>query len=389
MKKLFGIIPTVCTLLLVAIFLSLPQPVNAADVRTGNEIILSPTQSPLKDLYLFGNTVQVNAPVTNDIVTGGNIVNITGSVSNELIAGGSNVIIRGKIGNTARVAGGTVIVDAPVTHDLVIAGGTITIGKNATIGGDLMAAGGQVNIEGPVHGKILMTGGNVTLNGTVNGDVKAWDIKKLTLGPQAKINGSLIYSSAQPALVENGAQVLGQTSYHRIVKQQEQQQQAAQTAITTGIYKLVTDIILSLLLIYFFRRGMLIVLTRMQTSPWKSGGIGFVYVLLAPLASVILLILIWLGIASILAYILAIIISIFITKIFIGWLLMTWWDKRQKHAYMLDWKAGVVGPIVLFILLLIPVLGWLVAAMIFFIAIGAFLGELVDLVPQLQHVKKK
>jgi hypothetical protein len=55
---------------------------------------------------------------------------------------------------------------------------------------------------------------------------------------------------------------------------------------------------------------------------------------------------------------------------------MRWFERRSKKDYTLDWKAGVVGPLALFLILLIPILGWAVGAILFLIAVGALVGEL-------------
>lgn len=389
MKRLFGCVPTVLALLLVTVSLLFPPPVKAADVRTGETVILPANQKNLKDLYLFGGTVQLNAPVTNDVVAAGGTVNLTGNITGDVLAAGGNVTIHSNVGNTVRVAGGNVTIEGPVKNDLVVAGGNVTISKTATVGGDLLVAGGQVNVEGTVHGKILMSGGNVTLNNIVGGNVTGDYVGTLTLGPQATIHGNLTYSSPQIVQKESGSTVSGTVTYNHVQNRERTQQQAAQAAIGSALYRLGVAIILSMLFIYFFRKGVLLILTDMQNSPWKNLGIGFVYALLMPLVSAILLILLWLGIASFLFYALTLIICIFFTNVFVGWWLMKWWEGRQKKAYVLDWKAGIVGPVVLFILLLIPVLGWLITTVIFLIALGAFLRELIKIVPQLQGIPKK
>ncbi len=383
MKRLLGTITAVFALLLI----TSQQPAHAADIRTGDTVILSGNQNNLKDLYLFGGTILLNSPVTNDVVTAGGNINLSGNISNDLLAAGGTITVHGKVGNTARIAGGNITIDGPVAHDLVVAGGNVTVTKNAQIGGDVLVAGGQLDLEGPVQGKILMSGGNVTLNNSVAGNVTAGHLGKLILGPQAKINGNLTYSSQQPATQESGSMVIGQTTFHRVEKQQ--QKQSAQAITGGSFYQLFVGIILSILTLYFFRRGVLTVLTEMRQAPWKSLGIGFAYFLLAPLASLILLILFLLGIASFFAYLLILIISMIIADIFVGWWVMSWWNNREKHEYLLDWKAGVIGPLIIFVLSWIPILGWFVTAIIFLIAVGALVAILVSLVPELQGASKR
>jgi hypothetical protein len=388
MKKLFDLITTVFTLVLITFSLSSPAIVNAADIRTGENVIVSGNETNVRDLYLFGSDIQVNAPVTNDVVAAGGTINLSSPISNSVMLGGGTITLHGKVGNTARIAGGNITIDGPIKNDLVVAGGNVTISKNATIGGDLVIAGGQINVDGPIHGKVIMTGGDIVLNSAIGGSVTSGEVKTLTLGPQANIAGDLSYSSAQEATRQSGSIVAGQTSFHKITKPQHPNQQVVPTILGAAVYKLVIDIILSLLLIYFFRKGLLVLFARMQEAPWRSLGIGFVYAILAPLASLLLLILLWLGFASFFLYGFVLIVSLYLTKAFVGWWILTWWQRRNKHTYELDWQAGVLGPLVFIILSFIPIIGWLISAVICLIAIGALVERLISFVPQLQGAKK-
>lgn len=388
MRKLFGIITALFTLV-ITVSLFFPKITYAADVRTGNDVIITQNQTNLKDLYLFGRTIDLSAPVTNDVTAAGGNVNISGSTSNNLTVAGGTVILSGNIGNTARVAGGNVTIDGPVANDLVVAGGTVTINKHASVGQDLLVAGGQVTVEGPVKGKILMSGGDITLNSAVGGNVTAGHIGTFTLGPEAKINGSLTYTSSQPLTKQQGSVVKGPITYRHVEKPQPQKQQSAQTWLSFGIYQLLVEVVLSVLIIYIFRNGIFVTLMQIKRSPWKNLGIGFVYILLAPVVSFILLVLWPLGIASFLMYLLILLINIFVRDIFAGWLIVKWWDRRNKKDYVLDWKAGVIGPIAFFIINLLPILGWLISSILYLIGIGALLANLIDFMPRLQTASKK
>lgn len=370
-----------------SVFLLLPQPTYAADVRAGDHISLSQNETNLKDLYLFGSNILVDVPVQNDLVMGGGDINLSGDVQNDLLLGGGNVSVKGRVGNTARVAGGNITIDGPVGNDLAIAGGNLTLTKNASIGGDLLIAGGRINIEGPVRGKVLVRGGDVRLNSSVGGDVTAGEVGTLTLGPQAKIARNLTYTSGKEIQIPSGA-VGGKVTFHKSERQQNKQAAAEATGAAI-FFKLIIDIIISLLLMYFFRQALAGLFERMRASPVQNGVYGFVFTILAPLAAIVLLILIWLGIASWLFIGLVFIISIYLVKLFLGWLVMRWWKGRDRHTYTLDWKAAVIGPILLTILLFIPVLGWIVAALLFFIAVGALISSLTGYVPRLQGTARK
>lgn len=349
------------------------SPVSAADFRTGETVIVGGDN--LRDLYLFGGSIRVESPVANDVVAAGGDISINKDVTGSLIVAGGNIRSLGKIGNTVRAAGGNITIDNTIARDLVISGGSIIVNKNAQIGGDVAFSGGTLVLDGPVKGNVIINGGQVTLNSTIDGNVQG-EIESLILGPNARINGNLTYTSEQKANIANGAVISGRTTYTP-EKEDQNQKEDAQAFVTAGaLYKLATDIIVSLLLIYFFTRALTAVITRLAATPVQSGAIGFTFIILFPILAAISLILIWLGIGAFILYALIFLVSLFLVKIFLGWLVMRWWENRSKRHYVLDWKAGVIGPILLFILSLIPIIGWLVAALLFCAAAGALLQEL-------------
>lgn len=375
MNKLLQIITLFLIIFISAVSLS-PTIAAAADFRTGDEVRITEITQPLINPYIFGGDIQIDTPVSNELTTAGDDVVINGPVEGSALVAGGNVTIRGSVGNNARIAGGDITIDGPIANDLVIVGGNIRLTENASIGGDLIFAGGKLQVDGPVAGKVLIHGGDVTLNNSVGGNVSG-EIGELTLGSNAAIAGNLNYQSPERAQIAQGATVSGRTDY-RLVENKEDNDAGA-FLTTAAVYKLITDIILSLLFVYFFRHALMAVINRMSTTPLKSGAIGFGYAALVPLAGIFFLFLIWLGLATYLFYFLTLIVGIFVVKLFLGWAVLRWWNRNNKKEYELDWKAAIVGPILLFILLFIPVLGWLTIAILLFMALGALLEELIQL----------
>lgn len=151
-----------------------------------------------------------------------------------------------------------------------------------------------------------------------------------------------------------------------------------------SFYKVGVDIILSILFILFFSQFIMKSFAQMSASPFKNGYVGFTFLIIFPIISLILLGLLWLGIASFLLYGLIFLVAIFLTKIFVGWLIL----QKVEKGYVLDWKAGVVGPLVVYILLFIPVLGWITLAVILSIAAGSLLHEVKPFIVRQKAAKK-
>jgi hypothetical protein len=154
-----------------------------------------------------------------------------------------------------------------------------------------------------------------------------------------------------------------------------------------SLYKVGVDIILSILFITFFSKFIMTTFNRMTVHPFKNGYVGFTFLIIFPLISVILLGLIWLGVASFLTYGLIFLTGLFLTKVFIGWAILS----KLEKGYILDWKSGIAGPLVVYILLFIPILGWITLAVIMSIATGSLLKGIVPLFEKhrLEHKEKK
>lgn len=367
--------------LLLVIAVPALYPVIAADIRGEENIRISDEGTTLENPYLFGGQVDVTVPVRNDLVTAGGNVILDNDVSGSIWAAGGDVEISSTVGNSVRVAGGNVTISGPITEDLIIFGGSVRVTEEASISGDVIFMGGQLRLDAPVGGYVIANGGEITLNSQVGGNVSG-EMGKLTLGDDARIGGDLTYTAEERANI-NEQQVAGRTSYQEATRAQEAQKEVAGLITAGTIYKLIADILFALLFLWLLRPLLTRVIDRIDTNYLKSGGLGFATLLLAPMAGLFLLVLLWLGVSVFLLYGLLIIASMAVMKLFIGWKTLTWWERRNNRTYILDWKAALLGVVLIFILGLIPVLGWIAVFILFLFALGGLTMELFSfLTPQ-------
>jgi hypothetical protein len=364
-KQLFGLFLLLPLLVLSVLF---PSPSYAATFRNGDTVTVEQT---LDNPYVFGGTVTIEAPVQNDLTVAGGTVTINDRIAGGILAAGGTLNIEGEVGNSLRAAGGTIRITAPVQRDVVVAGGNITLDESASISGDLVVNGGTINVQSPVRGNIYVNGGQVTLNAPVGGSVRA-EVGSLILGRQAVINGDLNYTANERATLRDGAVIRGQENFTQGERQKNNTPEKQFAGLFTGwaLYKLIADILASLLLIYLLYRFTRRIVESSAVEPLKNGFIGFATLFLGPILGLLLLILILPGILTFLFYGVLLILAMFLGKLFAGYLLLRWWYGRENRTYILDWKAAIVGPVVMFLLLLIPVIGWFVGFVIYLIALG-------------------
>lgn len=365
---------------LICIGIFLVTPAYAAIIKTGDSVFIPENQTNLHDLYLFGGNITSDAPVENDLLSAGGNITLNGDVTGSLMAAGGDLVIRSNVGNTMRVAGRSVTISGHVTRDILIAAGTAKITKTASISGDVLFAGGQLQVEGPVKGKIYTNGGEVIINSSVGGNIEG-EMEKLTIGSNAIINGDLRYRSNEKATVLEGAIIRGTHNFQKIEKPKEDPRTAL-TAFTLGsLYKLAIDIIISVLLITFLSVFVKQVSKKAMTATLMSAGTGFIFLFFWPLLSLLLLLFLWVGLASFLLYGLLLLVSLFLSKIILGTWIMRFWEQRQKKTddYVIDWRAGVAGSIAFFILSLIPIIGWLTEFILFLLALGGTMQYLLTI----------
>lgn len=368
------------------IFISLPKAYSAT-IKGGESVYISEDEKNLRDLYLFGETVTLDAPVENDLTSAGGTVTLNGDVAGSIFAAGGDVFIRSNTKNTLRVAGGNVVISGEIGNDVLLAGGNIRLTKEASVSGDLMIAGGEIQIHSPIEGDIYVNGGNVLINSKVGGNIEG-NIENLIFGSNAQVLGNLKYKANKKAVVSNGAVVRGRHDF-RMAEENKSEAKELLSAFGPGaVYKLAADIIICLLLLTFLSLFTKNILESILNSPVASAGRGLLFIFIWPVISIFLLFLLWLGIMSFLLYGIVIVVSLFVGKIFLGWFILHHWEKRKKIDYALDWKAAVVGPIAFFVLLLIPILGWIAVFIIYLMAVGGIINQFLAFT-KIQKITKK
>ena len=84
---------------------------------------------------------------------------------------------------------------------------TIRLGEKSSVSGDLLLKGDSITLAGRVNGGAI-EGRQVMLNGRIDGILKV-AAEDLTIGPNAKLLGSLIYVSPAPARIDDHAEIKG------------------------------------------------------------------------------------------------------------------------------------------------------------------------------------
>jgi cytoskeletal protein CcmA (bactofilin family) len=327
------------------------------------------------DRFTAGGTVNVSAPVAADLLTAGGNVVVDTRVGGDVLAVGGNVRIGGDVDAGVFAAGGDVLLNGRVKRSVRVAGGQVEIGPRAELGGNLSVAGGQVRVEGTVFGYVQVAGGNLVLNGPVGGDVWATG-GRITLGPNARIGGRLQYASRAGLQQDPAAIIKGGTERLDFGSERERTQPERKRGGYLGWIWIAGLMVLAVVLVVVAPAFTARVSGALQRQPWFALLLGFIVLVCAPVAAVILLVTVIglpLGLLALLAYPVLLLIGYELTAIGISdWTMQRFAAQRMQSV---AWRAGAAAVAVLLIGLLarLPAIGLVLA----FLALLAGIGALV------------
>ncbi len=350
---------TICILF----FLMLIVPGYALVLKSGDAVVIAPDESIDDDVVAFCQSLEINGNVSGDVIAFAQNVTINGDVGGTIFAGAATITINSQRAKTIWAAGANIDISANVDRNVILAGGSLLVGKDARIGRELKVYGGKCTVEGRITDFIMGGVGKFEMAGTSR-DIKI-NADEATIKSGARISGDLIVRSEKEPTIEEGATITGETTFEK----PEPKEKAAAFAfapllaffisfvkIVMCIAKIVVGIVLIACSKTFVRR----IMDTLIHKPWHALGWGFLGLIVIPVAAVILfVILIGFPIAIFGVYIYTILI--YLSSIFVGLVIGEKVIQLfRKEGDISLYLSFIVGIIVLFILGLIPVLGFII-----------------------------
>jgi cytoskeletal protein CcmA (bactofilin family) len=320
------------------------------------------------DYFAFGPTVEISGTINGDLYASGGQVVIDGHVNGDVLVAGGRVSLSGTVSQDVRAAGGQVAITGNVGRNLTVAGGNVEIASSAVVRGGVVAAGGSVDLAAPVGGAAKIAAGTLIIANRIGGDVEA-AVGTLRITSRAAIAGNVSYWSRREASVSEGARING-----KIVRNVPSERPRFFPAAFFGWLVFVSTnfvctLILGLLSARFLPRYHQSVITTLREKPWVSMGIGFIAAVVLPVVCALLF-------ATVLAIPLALILLV-------AFFILLYWARIYAIGRIGEWilarlrpassraAAFVLGLFVYYILAIIPIVGWLVVALVILFGLGA------------------
>jgi cytoskeletal protein CcmA (bactofilin family) len=371
------------TVLAFSIFLMSSVASARSQFEANDSYVLSADSTVDDDLYVVGGTTQVGGTVNGDLIAAGQNISVTGDIRDDGIVAGGQINLGGSVGQSIRAAGGFITITSQVGKDILVAGGVVNVNPAGEVSGKTLVTGGQIALNGKFGGDVNASGGQVTLKGEYMGNVKV-ESEDITIGPNTRISGDLIYTSANKAKIDETAQIAGK------VEQKVPETAKAVKAGKAGAAAVTAASIASIILWGFIRKVVMFAMAFVVSlifvfgfpkytkkameifvkSPWKSLGVGFLTMIVIPIGAIILMCTVVglpIGLIAMAVYPFMLFVTKIIVGISIGDLILN--SRRSKPLHPL--LSVLVGLAILYVLWLIPVFSVLLTILVWSFGLGA------------------
>lgn len=365
MQKIF------CVIGLITLFGMMPTDAHASPViRTGNEVTLKEDQSVAGDFYGLGNTVTNSAKMTGDAYIGGWSVTQNGETVSDLVVLAATLQVHAPVGDDLRAVGGQIVIADRVEGDVVVFAGELSILSTAEIDGDVMFYGGSLDINGPVKGAVFGSAERVRIDGSVGKDVTVTARNELELGSHASIAGDVSYKSQQPisrALESNVVGDVSRDETHVFVDEDTR----------PSIVPFLVVLFSGLVMRFMFGARLSAFLGRTTATFGPALLFGFASFILVPIAIVLAFVSvlgIGIGATLLFGYFLVISFSFMLSGAFLGGVISRFVQGTPTYGVL--WIT--LGTAVLYMLTFIPMVGLPAAALVTLIVCGGCVMRLYE-----------
>ncbi len=354
------------------------------------------------DVFIIGNELKFDSKVRGDLFVACNEM-----VQSEIVDGNFNNFCQsiqslGPVGGSFRSFARYVSCNAPIGRNLIAFGQEITIGPDVVIGRDAHLFAANVDFQGDVKGDLDVSASQATFSGSVAGCF-CFEGRDLVIGPDAVIQGNLIYETPEKADISSSARITGDVKWTRIERKEREQSGWVtfgkvfawlishrgyflfMTVVSLGLFiglaipfpaglsMVILWIMLAIsgnILILLSKRMALRTEQNLNARLFPSLGIGFAILFLAPIVAVVLLLTI-IG-----APLGAVLILLFGAGSFAGGIYAALFIGRKICGLLGigDSRPGylcfTIGMVILVALSFIPIIGYLLSMLVIMLGLG-------------------
>lgn len=330
------------------------------------------------NMYVASLRSRIDTDVMGDLTLAAFTSSVYGNVGGSLHLLAGRTSVYGNVGGSVYVAGGNVDIRGTVEGDVVIAAGRIELRDGSRVTGDVVVLAGQLDSHGTVDGTLYASSLLLDQSGTVNGDLQV-QADRLSIGRGATIGGDLRYQAPTDADIASGATITGET---------ERTNATPWTGVGTGalapfgtllkvVWALVTAAVLVAVaprLMYRFAE-----IASPVVQPAILGAIGLVALPMLAIIAMVTVLGLPVGVLLLVGYLVALYLSQVVVGLALGRFLLPRRWRDGSRGYLL--LAGTLGLILIGLLRLLPFpyVNIAVTVVVTLLGFGAIISIVLDL----------
>ena len=279
---------------------------------------------------------------------GGNILVRSGQTVGDVEAIGGSVVVRGTVDGDLTGVAGNVLVEGTVTGNVEMAAGSVTIAESGEVGGDVSVGAGSLVVDGTVLGDVNAGAGDIVLgpDARVAGDFR-YDPDASLSGNRDAVEGRIVADDSLITVAIPGPVV---------------------PPIVFDVWGLLVGLVVGALLLYGAPEFADRVTDLAVDDPLRSGGVGLLAVVAAPVVALLLVITIVgipLALVGAIVFGLLVWVGSLYGRLAVGAWLADALDQESRVATLL------LGFLSVFVVGLVPILGGLVEILVALLGFGA------------------
>lgn len=166
--------------------------------------------------FVAGERVTItNANVADDIFAAGKDVKFDTATAKLIVSAGASLWLTNVTAEDLILAGGQIDLSGTVTDDVIAAacpvcpvGGYVRLNDSMQVGDEARLVGREVQVDGKVGGNLFAAGQRVVLSGEVGGNAK-FEAEHIVLERGARVEGNLRWAGPNAPELREGAVVVG------------------------------------------------------------------------------------------------------------------------------------------------------------------------------------
>ncbi len=363
----------------------LTAPAEAAIFKSGENINLGGSTAITENIYVAGGMITIKGEVIGDINAVGGNVSIGASSTQDIHSAGGMIEVNGSA-QDVRLAGGFLNVEAKINGDLFVAGGFLRTRPDTVVTGDIMTGTGAAQLDGIFKGKAEINGGEITLSGKFESPITV-NAEKVIVTETAELMQGAKIKALEPAQIANGAKITGEIVFEKIkskspagkLTQEKTKNFLPIIFATIGLAALLSLLVAGLIGLKLFKPGITSGTDYALRNFWLNLILGFTALILVPVAVVIMFLTVigsFVAFVVLSAFALLCILAKLMTVFIVG--SAVWKIIFRKTNDKPSWKTLLVGLLVYYVIMLIPLIGWFLAGIFFCVGLGTIMRYVIS-----------